>query len=56
MNGSGRTLAARGQGIRLVPTWRGPFGPDMAGEVMLPGEGARLGPTTFDAWLAAGAP
>ena len=51
-----RTLAARGQDIRLVPTWRGPFGPDMAGEVMLPGEGARLGPTTFDAWLAAGAP
>jgi uncharacterized protein YbjT (DUF2867 family) len=51
-----RTLAARGQDIRLVPTWRGAFGPDMAGEVMLPGEGARLGPTTFDAWLAAGAP
>jgi uncharacterized protein YbjT (DUF2867 family) len=51
-----RTLAARGQDIRLIPTWRGPFGPDMAGEVMLPGEGAKLGPTTFDAWLAAGAP
>jgi uncharacterized protein YbjT (DUF2867 family) len=50
-----RTLAARGQDIRLVPTWRGPFGPDMAGEVMLPGEGAKLGPTTFDDWLAAGA-
>jgi hypothetical protein len=28
----------------------------MAGEVMLPGEGAKLGPTTFDAWLAVGAP
>jgi uncharacterized protein YbjT (DUF2867 family) len=50
-----RTLAARGQDIRLIPTWRGPFGPDMAGEVMLPGEGARLGPTTFGGWLAAGA-
>jgi uncharacterized protein YbjT (DUF2867 family) len=50
-----RTLAARGQDIRLVPTWRGPFGTDMAGEVMLPGAGARLGATTFDAWLAAGA-
>jgi uncharacterized protein YbjT (DUF2867 family) len=50
-----RTFAARGQGIRLVPTWRGAFGPDMAGEVLLPGEGAKLGPTTFDAWLAAGA-
>ena len=51
-----RTLAARGQDIRLIPTWRGPFGPDMAGEVLLPGEGAKLGPTTFDDWLAAGAP
>jgi len=51
-----RTFAVRGQDIRLVPTWRGVFGPDMAGEVLLPGDGARLGPTTFDAWLAAGAP
>lgn len=50
-----RTFAARGQDIRLVPTWRGTFGPDMAGEVLLPGEGAKLGPTTFDAWLADGA-
>ena len=51
-----RTFAARGQDIRLIPTWRGAFGPDMAGEVLLPGDGARLAPTTFDAWLAAGAP
>lgn len=50
-----RTFAARGEHVRLVPTWRGGFGPDMAGEVLLPGEGARLGPTTFDEWLAAGA-
>jgi len=50
-----RTYAARGREVRLVPTWRGPFGPDMAGEVLLPGEDARLGPTTFEAWLAAGA-
>jgi uncharacterized protein YbjT (DUF2867 family) len=50
-----RTFAARGQDIRLVPTWRGSFGPDMAGEVQLPGDGARLGATTFDDWLAAGA-
>jgi uncharacterized protein YbjT (DUF2867 family) len=50
-----RTYAARGQDIRLVPTWRGPFGPDMAGEILLPGEGARLGTITFDDWLAAGA-
>ncbi len=51
-----RSYAARGQHIRLVPTWRGgAFGPDMAGEVLLPGEGARLGKVTFDDWLAAGA-
>ncbi|HEX7163875.1 MAG TPA: NAD(P)H-binding protein [Trebonia sp.] len=50
-----RTFAVRGQGIKLVPTWRGNYGTDLAGEAMLPGEGARLGPTTFDDWLAAGA-
>ena len=50
-----RTFGARGKDITLVPTWRGVFGPDMAGEVLLPGDGARLGPTTFDDWLAAGA-
>jgi uncharacterized protein YbjT (DUF2867 family) len=48
-----RTLTARGESIRLVPSWRGPVGPDMAGEVLLPGPGARLMPTTFDEWLAA---
>ncbi|MGH3836473.1 MAG: SDR family oxidoreductase [Pseudonocardiaceae bacterium] len=49
-----RTLAARGQSVRLVPSWRaGPFGVEMAGEVLLPGPRARLAPTTFDAWLAA---
>ena len=51
-----RTFAVRGQEIKLVPTWRGAFGTDMAGEVLLPGENAWLGATTFDAWLAAGAP
>jgi uncharacterized protein YbjT (DUF2867 family) len=50
-----RTFAVRGQDIKLVPTWRGNYGTDLAGEAMLPGEGARLGSTTFDAWLAAGA-
>jgi uncharacterized protein YbjT (DUF2867 family) len=49
-----RTFAARKQAIRLIPTWRGTFGPDMAGEALLPGENARLAPTTFDEWLAAG--
>jgi len=50
-----RTFAARGQDITLVPTWRGAFGTDMAGEVLLPGPDARLAPTTFDDWLAADA-
>ena len=50
-----RTFAARGQDITLVPTWRGIFGTDMAGEVLLPGEQARLTSTTFADWLAAGA-
>ncbi len=48
-----RTLAARGQSLRLVPSWRaGPFRVELAGEVLLPGPYARLAPTTFDAWLA----
>lgn len=47
-----RTLGARGEHLRLVPSWRGvPFGPEMAGEVLLPGHGATLGTTTFDDWL-----
>jgi uncharacterized protein YbjT (DUF2867 family) len=49
-----RTLAARGESIRLVPSWRGPFGVEAAGEVLLPGPDARLAETTFDAWLARG--
>ena len=47
-----RTRAARGTAIRLVPTWSGDLGPDMAGDVLLPGPGARIAPTTFDDWLA----
>jgi uncharacterized protein YbjT (DUF2867 family) len=50
-----RTFAVRGKDITLVPTWRAFFGVDMAGEVLLPGAGARLGKTTFADWLAAGA-
>jgi uncharacterized protein YbjT (DUF2867 family) len=50
-----RTFEVRGEKIELVPTWRGIFGTDMAGEVLLPGEGARIAPTTFADWLAAGA-
>jgi uncharacterized protein YbjT (DUF2867 family) len=46
-----RTLAARGESLRLVPTWRGRYGVELAGEVLLPGPHARIAPTTFDTWL-----
>ncbi|AXB48186.1 SDR family oxidoreductase [Amycolatopsis albispora] len=48
-----RTLRARGREVRLVPGWDGVFGVSMAGEVLLPGEGARVESTTFDEWLGA---
>ncbi|MFC5834595.1 SDR family oxidoreductase [Nonomuraea insulae] len=47
-----RTHQARGREVRLVPTWSGMFGLSMAGDVLLPGEGARIAPTTFEEWLA----
>jgi uncharacterized protein YbjT (DUF2867 family) len=47
-----RTLAARGETIRLIPTWRGPLRVEVAGEVLLPGSDAQLAATTFDDWLA----
>lgn len=50
-----RTAAARGRTVRLVPSWSGVFDAAMAGDVLLPGPGARIAPTTFDDWLAAGA-
>ena len=46
-----RTFAARGHSIRLIPTWRGRFGVEAAGEVLLPGPDAHIAPTTFDDWL-----
>lgn len=47
-----RTLAARGDSLRLVPSWRNRvFGVEAAGEVLLPGADARLAATTFDTWL-----
>jgi uncharacterized protein YbjT (DUF2867 family) len=48
-----RTLAARGESLRLIPSWRGPLGVEMAGEVLLPGPDAQIAPTTFETWLAA---
>lgn len=47
-----RTNEARGRAVKLVPTWTAMFSPVMAGNVMLPGDGARIMPTTFDTWLA----
>ncbi|WP_367137016.1 SDR family oxidoreductase [Saccharothrix sp. HUAS TT1] len=47
-----RTNQARGRDVRLVPTWSGVFGVEMAGNALLPGENARIAPTTFDQWLA----
>ena len=46
-----RTYEARGHRIKLIPTWSR-LGTQMAGNVLLPGEGARIAPTTFDDWLA----
>jgi uncharacterized protein YbjT (DUF2867 family) len=51
-----RTHEVRGRKVKLVPTWSGVFGESMAGSVLLPGENARIEPTTFEDWLAAGAP
>jgi uncharacterized protein YbjT (DUF2867 family) len=51
-----RTNDVRGHRVRLIPTWSGPFDTSMAGDVLLPGDRARIAPTTFDEWLAAGAP
>ncbi|MET8337437.1 SDR family oxidoreductase [Streptosporangium canum] len=47
-----RTNEARGRVVKLVPTWSAGFGLAMAGNVLMPGEGARIAPTTFDEWLA----
>jgi uncharacterized protein YbjT (DUF2867 family) len=47
-----RTFEARGRTVKLVPTWSGLFDTSMAGDVLLPGEGARIAPTTFEEWLA----
>ncbi|KUI36589.1 NmrA family transcriptional regulator [Mycobacterium sp. IS-1496] len=50
-----RTNAVRGHMVKLVPTWSGPLDLSMAGNVLLPGDNARIASTTFDRWLAAGA-
>ena len=50
-----RTHAVLGRDVKLVPTWSGPLGEEMAGNVLLPCDNARIESTTFDQWLAAGA-
>ncbi|MBT2497329.1 NAD(P)H-binding protein [Microbacterium oxydans] len=51
-----RTLAARGRELPLRAAWRdAALGVEFAGEVLLPAPDARLAPTSFDDWLAAGA-
>ena len=48
-----RTFAARGSETTVRASWRdSPFGVSMAGEVLLPGPGARIGGTSFSDWLA----
>ncbi|WP_141307700.1 SDR family oxidoreductase [Streptomyces spinoverrucosus] len=47
-----RTNEARGHAVKLVPTWSSLLGAEMAGDVLLPGDDARIAPTTFDEWLA----
>jgi uncharacterized protein YbjT (DUF2867 family) len=51
-----RTNDVRGHRVRLIPSWSGLFDTSMAGNMLLPGDRARIAPTTFDEWLAAGAP
>lgn len=46
-----RTNDARGHTVKLVPTWSTLLGPEMAGNVLLPDDDARIAPTTFDEWL-----
>lgn len=50
-----RTHAVLGRDVRLIPSWSGPLGLEMAGNVLMPAENARIATTTFDQWLAAGA-
>lgn len=48
-----RTLEARGDRTPIRASWRNAaFGAGAGGEVFLAASDARIGPTTFDAWLA----
>lgn len=51
-----RTFAARGVPQPILATWRGAaLGIEFAGEALIPGDGVRIAPTSFDDWLSAGA-
>jgi hypothetical protein len=51
-----RTLIARADAtVRIEPSWDvAPVTPEMGGKMLRPDSDARIAPTTFDAWLAAG--
>ena len=44
--------ARRDTTTHIVPSWDGPLSPEMAGDVLLPGPDAAIGPTSFEHWLA----
>jgi uncharacterized protein YbjT (DUF2867 family) len=48
-----RTLAARHESVSVTAGWSGGFDESAAGDAFLPGPNARIGPTSFDAWLRA---
>ena len=51
-----RTFAARRRDLPVRASWQGAaLGVEFAGEVLIPADGARIAPTSFDDWLAAGA-
>ena len=48
-----RTMEARGAEVRVIAGWEsGLFPQDTPSDAFMPGPDARLGPTTFDRWLA----
>jgi uncharacterized protein YbjT (DUF2867 family) len=46
-----RTLTVREQPVQLRPSWNGPFGVEMAGDVLLPGDDACRTLSRFETWL-----
>jgi uncharacterized protein YbjT (DUF2867 family) len=47
-----RVLTAHGDSTRIIPSWhRGSMGLEYAGDILLPGPHARIGPMSFERWL-----